>query len=103
MALYGICAVAWVFVAVMLAGRSRLPVVLLEPTLVLGHVLISLVVYFSGDADDVLRDVLRVAQRLRVLLPRPALGLGAHGVRARLLCRDAARHARRRRPSPRGS
>jgi diguanylate cyclase (GGDEF)-like protein len=49
LALYAICAVAYVFVAVMLAGSSRLPVVLLEPTLVLGHVLISLVVYFSGE------------------------------------------------------
>ena len=48
-ALYAICVVACAFVAVMLGGRSRLPVVLLEPTLVLGHVLISLVVYFSGE------------------------------------------------------
>lgn len=53
-ALYAICVLACVFVAVMLGGRSRLPVILLEPTLVLGHVLISLVVYFSGESTTFL-------------------------------------------------
>jgi diguanylate cyclase (GGDEF)-like protein len=49
-ALYAICMLACVSVAVMLASRSRLPEQLVQPALLLGHVLVSLVVYFSGDA-----------------------------------------------------
>ena len=51
-ALYGICALAIAAVAVMLAGRTRLPEPLAAPALVLGHVLISLVVFFSGDPNS---------------------------------------------------
>ena len=36
----------------MLAGRTRLPEPLAAPALVLGHVLISFVVYFSGDPNS---------------------------------------------------
>ena len=49
--LYAICAMAYVCVFVMLAFRARLPVVLIQPTLLMGYVLISFVIYFSHDVD----------------------------------------------------
>ena len=48
-AMYAIGAMACACVAVMLAGRNRLSERLVEPALVVGHLLISAVVYFSGD------------------------------------------------------
>jgi diguanylate cyclase (GGDEF)-like protein len=50
--LYGVCAVAYACVAGMLAGRDRLPASLVAPALLLGDVLISLVVYFSGEPQS---------------------------------------------------
>jgi diguanylate cyclase (GGDEF)-like protein len=50
--LFGISALACVAVAAMLAARRRLPERLVEPALAVGHVLISAVVYFSGDATS---------------------------------------------------
>ena len=50
--LFGVCAAAYACVAVMLGASRRLPVGLVHPTLLLGHVLVSLVIYFSGETES---------------------------------------------------